>query len=159
MNSKWNARCTEAGSDVLVVAERLVLRFAAAAKSDAWQGLDGAVLPADLDLASDQQRPVAHRRYLCRPIGILVLPTVQAPVKQCAARASPHDLGHVVWIGLVRQDPWPAIELEDSGVSTQTFTDVDADVQVKADLDLPTPIDLPHPDQRYERWVTELVPA
>jgi hypothetical protein len=35
---------------------------------------------------------------------------------------------------------------------------VNADVQVKADLDVPPPIHLAHPNQRYERWVTQSIP-
>src|SRR5712692_3020696 len=67
MDSKGNPRCAKTGSQMLVVAERLVLRFAAAAKGRAWQGLDGAVLTPDFDLAAHQQRPVANRRDRGRP--------------------------------------------------------------------------------------------
>lgn len=145
MDSKRNPWRAKPDSEVLVVAERLVLRFAAAAKRGSRQRLDGAVLTPDFNLARYQQWPVAHQSYFCRPVGILRRPTIQPPVKQCATRASPNDFGHVVCIGHVRQDPRPALEVEDSRVAAQAFTDVDADVQVKADLDVSPAIDLAHP--------------
>src|SRR5713226_6200148 len=90
MDSKGNPRCAKTGSQMLVVAERLVLRFAAAAKGRAWQGLDGAVLTPDFDLAAHQQRPVANRRDRGRPSGILIRRAIQAPVEKGPARAPPY---------------------------------------------------------------------
>jgi hypothetical protein len=145
MDSKRNAWCSEAGRDVLVVAERLVLRLAATAQGGSRQHLDSAVLTPDFDLARHQEGPVPHRRDLGLLARILLRLAVQPPVLQCAAWTPTHDLGHVVSIGFVRQDPRPAIELENPRVSAQAFTDVNANVQVKADLDVPPPIDLPHP--------------
>ena len=144
MDSERNPGCAKADRKMLVVAERLVLRFAAAAKRGSRQRLDGAVLTPDLDLAGHQQWPVAHQRDSGRPFGILLRPPIQSPVLQRAAWTSQNDLGDVVCISLVRQDPRPAIELEDVGLPAQAFADVDADAQVKADLYVPPPIDLAH---------------
>ena len=147
MDSKGNAWCAKAGSQMLVVAERLVLRFAAAAKGRARQGLDGAVLMPDFDLAAHQQRPVTNRRHRGRPIGILIRRAVEAPVEQGAARAPPDDLGHLVRACQVGQDPWSPVEVEDLPLSPQALGDMDAEFQVEADLHISPAIDLPHPVQ------------
>jgi len=131
--------------DVLVVAERLVLRLAATAQ--VARGSISTVPSSRVTsiLPGHQEGPVPHRRDLGLLARVLLRLAVQPPVLQCAAWTSTHDLGHVVSIGFVRQDPRPAIELENPRVSAQAFTDVNANVQVKADLDVPPPIDLAQP--------------
>ncbi len=79
----------------------------------------------------------------------------QPRVKQCAARASPHDLGNFC-AGHVRQEPRAPIQVEDSRDPAQALADMDAGVQVKADLDIPPSIDLSQPSQRYEWQATRL---
>ena len=145
MDSERLPRRAKADSEVLVIAERLVLRFAAAAQGGARQSLDCAVLAPDFDLACHQQWPVAHRRDNSRPIRVLLRPAIQTLVEKGAARASPHDLGHLVCAAHVRQGPRSPVELEDLRLPAQAFADVDAQVQVKADLNIPPAIDLPHP--------------
>ena len=129
---------------MLVVAERFVLRLAAAAQRGARQRLDGSVLMPDLDPARHQQRSVAHWRDRGLPIRILLGAAVEPPIKQGAARASPDDVHHLFGSGGVRLDPRTPVELEDLPLSAKALADVDADVQVKADLDVTPPVDLSH---------------
>src|SRR5467141_4230383 len=144
MDPKRNPRSLEAGGDVLVVAERLVLGLAAAAKGRARQGLDGPVFVPDLDLSAHQQGPVAYRRDGGRSVGILLRSSVEPPVEECAARATLHDVRHRVRARRVGEDPRPPVELKDLALAAQTFGDVDADVEVEADLYIFPVIHLAH---------------
>jgi hypothetical protein len=144
MDLKGNPRRAKAGSQVLVVAERLVLRLPTAAQGGTRQSLDGAVLMLDEDLACHQQRPVAHRRDGGRTIGIVLRPTIQPLVQERTAWASLNDGGHLVCAGHVRQDPGSPVQVEDLRMPAQALANVDAEVQVKADLDISPAIDLPH---------------
>src|SRR5712691_11215948 len=145
LDSEQNPGRAKARSEVLVVAEGLVVWLAAATKGGARQGLDGAVLTPHFDLAGHQQRAVFYRRRFRRPVRVFVRPAIEPVVEQRAARAAPHDLGHLVGAGGVRQDPRPPVELEDFALPTQALGDMDAEVQVKADLDIPPPVYLAHP--------------
>src|SRR5713101_6133063 len=86
--------------------------------SSRWTSI---LLTLDLDLAGHQQRTIAYRRDFGRSLRILVLPAIEPVIEQRAARASPHDLGHVVSAGGVRQNPRSLLELEDARFSAQTF--------------------------------------
>jgi hypothetical protein len=145
MDSKLDSRRAKAGGQVLVVAERLVLRLPTAAKSGARQSLDRAVLAADFDLAGNQQRPIADRRDRCQPVWFFLRSAVQPSVQQSAAWAPLHDLDDLVRAGRIRQNPRPPSQLKDLPFSPQALADMDADVQVEADLDIPPAIDLSHP--------------
>src|SRR5690349_1604418 len=144
MDPEWHARCAKANRQVLVVTERLVLRFAAAAKGGARQGLHRAVLAPDLDLARHQERPISHWRDRGWPIRVFLRSAIYPLVQQRATRAPADHLSHFVGTARVRQDPGSPIELEYLGLPTQAFADVDADVQVEADFDVVPAIDLPH---------------
>src|SRR5713226_5138599 len=121
--------------------------MAAAAKGGARQGLHGAVVTPHFDLAGHQQRAVFYRCGFSRPRRVFLRPAIERVVEQRSARASPHDLGHLVGAGGVRQDPRSTVELEDFALPAQALGDMDAEVQIKADLDVPPPVYLPHPSK------------
>jgi hypothetical protein len=126
MDLEGKARSAKCCQQVLVVAERLVQRLAAAAKRGARQGLDSAVLTSDLDLTRDKERSIAHRRDPGWLTGILIRQAIMPLVQQCPARTPPHDLSHRVCAAQVGQNPWSPIELENTRVAAQTLPDMDA---------------------------------
>jgi hypothetical protein len=140
----WNTWGAKAGCDVTVVAERLVVRFAAAAESGAGQDLDSPIFATDLHFAGHQQWPVAHRRNAGWRIGFLLPAAVQPPIEERAAWAPANDFGNFICITHVGQEPGTPLEIEDPWVAAQTFGDMDAEVQVEADLYVAPAIDLSH---------------
>src|SRR2546421_4992023 len=117
----------ELDGQVLVVAERLVLRLPAAAQGRAGQRLDGPVFASDLDLPCDEEGTVTNRRHSRRAAGGLLRATIQALVQQGAAWAQLDHPGHLVGVTRIGQRPGATIQLEDVALAPQAFADVDAD--------------------------------
>ena len=133
----------KADGQVVVVAEGLVLREAAAAQRRSGKRLDSAVLAADLDFAHDEQGSVPDRRYRCARV-LLFGAAVKATVEQCSARTPLHHLRNRVSVGFVGKHPRSALELEDTLVTAKALAYVHANVEVEADCDVLTPINLAH---------------
>src|SRR5439155_22480020 len=99
------ARRAERRAQVRVVAERLVLRKPGAAQRCARQRLDGSILVPHLDVAPNQQRPVADRRD-ARWLGRLLLePAVEAAVLERTAWAALDDARELIGVRGVGHDP------------------------------------------------------
>ena len=136
---------------MLVVAERLVLRFAAAAQRDARKSFYCSILSSHLDHTGDEERSIPHRGHLHAAM-CLRLAAIEAAIKQGTARASLNDLCHGIGLTLVGQHPWPSLELEYTRVAAKAFCNVDAKVEVEADLDVAAPIYLAHARRLRRRW-------
>jgi hypothetical protein len=143
MDHEGLAGCSEANRQMLVVAEGLVLGEAAPAERCPGQGLRRAVRPLHPDLADDEERAVPHRSDGRSRVS-LRRAAVPPAVEQCAAGAALDHLGDGIGVGLVGQDPWSAVGVEDAGMAPEAFTDMDAEVEVEAHLDVGAAIGLPH---------------
>src|SRR6266567_3954384 len=116
-----HAGCAKFHRQVLVVAEGLVLGEPAAAQGRPRQDLDCPILEAHLNIARDEQRPVANRRDL-RALVLLRRAAIETAVLECAARASLDDLRDGVRVRLVGQNPGPPLQLEHAAVAAVDLT-------------------------------------
>src|SRR5215217_626013 len=120
-----------AGAAARFVAEGLVLRPPTAAQgcTDLAHAPGGHL---DAQLSAQVYRSVGDELYPGRPLGLLTRTLLQ-PVVQRAARAATHDLGHLLWGGVLRLYPRPLLDVEDLRQATDALGEVQATPSVVED--------------------------